>query len=244
MQSQPAQGLEVARVEDDRDLETMIAVRIAADPDRTPPRIENLRHHLATQPDLVYLVARLHGAPAACAFVQPLAETHAEAHLVVAPQLRRRGIGSFVLAELGSRARATQRAELQGEVRENDLESRAFFERRRYRVVGAERAVALELGDIDAPSVDPPAGIRIVSRAERPDLIDELYPIGLEALEDIPGTTDTPDFELWRSIEIDRPTRIPELLFIALADDEPVGYATMDDFGRHGHHGLTAVKRS
>ena len=67
---------------------------------------------------------------------------------------------------------------------------------------------------------------------------------GLEALEDIPGTTDTPDFELWRSIEIDRPTRIPELLFIALADDEPVGYATMDDFGRHGHHGLTAVKRS
>src|SRR5207253_7614062 len=45
------------------------------------------------------------------------------------------------------------------------------------------------------------------------------------------------------AIDIDRPTRKPELFFIALAGDDPVGYATMDDFGRDAHHGLTAVRR-
>jgi GNAT superfamily N-acetyltransferase len=244
MQSQAVEGLEIVRVGDDRDLEAMIAVRVAADPDRTPPRIENLRHHLKTQDDLTYLVARLEGEPVACGFVQPFAETHAEAHFVVVPAARRRGIGSTVLAEVGSYALAAGRGELQGEVREDDDESQAFFERRGYRVVGGEKAVALELAGVEEPVVAPPPGVRIVSREERPDLLEELYPIGLEALEDIPGTTDLPSFELWRAIEVDRPTRIPELFFVAVADNEPVGYATMDDFGRHGHHGLTAVKRA
>jgi mycothiol synthase len=244
MHAEAVHGLEIARVADDRDLEGMIEVRIAADPDRTPPRLENLRHHLDTQPGLVYLVARLDGAAIACGFIHPLAPEYAEAHLVVAPDVRGRGIGSAVLAELGSCARAADRDELQGEVREDDTESRAYFERRGYAAVGAERAVALELADVERPSIDPPDGIRIFSRAELPDLLEGLYAIGLECLADIPGTNDLPSFELWRSIEVDRPTRLPELFFVALAGDEPVGYATMDDFGRHGHHGLTAVKRA
>jgi len=243
MQSQAVPGLEIARANSDRDLEAMITVRVAADPDRTPPRLENLRHHLATQPGLIYLVAWLDGAPTACGFVPPLAPEHAEAHVIVVPDARRRGVGTAVLTELGAHARAAGRRQLQGEVRQDDVESRAYFDRRGYEIVGGETAVALDLATVARPSVAPPAGIRIVSRAERPDLLEELYLIGLEALEDIPGTTDVPSFELWRSIEVDRPTRIPELFFVALAGDEPVGYATMDDFGRHGHHGLTAVKR-
>ena len=53
-----------------------------------------------------------------------------------------------------------------------------------------------------------------------------------------------PTFEQWRSIEIDRPTRPPELFFVAMAGDEPVGYATLDDFGRDAHHGLTTTRRA
>src|SRR5207247_2317892 len=43
--------------------------------------------------------------------------------------------------------------------------------------------------------------------------------------------------------EINRPTRRPELCFIALAGDEVVGYAALQVFGDEAHHGLTATRR-
>ena len=244
MQSQALSGLVVARVEADRDLEAMIVVRSAADPDRPPPRIENLRHNLASSDTLLYVVARLDGEPVGCGFVDPWPEDHAEAHVVVVPKARGRGIGSAVLGDIGARARAADRKALQGPVREDDHDSLRYFERRGYRVVGGEKAVALDLGKIDSPVPAPPRGVRIVSRAERPDILEDLYPIGVEAVEDIPGMAGVPSFEQWRAIEVDRPTRVPELFFVALAGDEPIGYVTMDDFGRDAHHGLTAVKRA
>ena len=51
-------------------------------------------------------------------------------------------------------------------------------------------------------------------------------------------------FEQWRAIELDRPTRRRDLLFVAVADGEPVGYVSMDDNGRDGYNGLTAVRRA
>ena len=51
-------------------------------------------------------------------------------------------------------------------------------------------------------------------------------------------------FEQWRAIELDRPTRRRDLLFVAVADGEPVGYVSMDDYGRDGYNGLTAVRRA
>src|SRR5437899_941007 len=65
------EGLAIVAAETDADLEAMIAVRTAADPDRTPPRLENLRHHLASDDALTYLIARLDGEPAGCGFVRP-----------------------------------------------------------------------------------------------------------------------------------------------------------------------------
>jgi GNAT superfamily N-acetyltransferase len=244
LEAQAVPGLEVVRVEDDRGLEAMIAVRTAADHGRTPPRIENLRHHLATMEDLTYLAAWLDGEPVGCGFVHAWPPEHAEAHLVVVPDARRRGIGSALFADVSERAHAAGKDELEGEVREDDVESRAYFEHRGYRVVGGEQAVALDLSAIDAPTPSPPPGIRIAPRTELPDLLEQLYEIGAEAVADIPGTAGPASFEQWRSIEIDRPTRVPELFFVALAGDEAVGYATLDDFGRDAHHGLTATRRA
>src|SRR5438477_5966639 len=244
MHAQAVHGLVVARVEDDRDLEAMIAVRVAADPENPPPRIENLRHNLAAQKGLVYFVARLGDTPVACGFVHPDAPGYAEAHLVVVPAERRRGIGNALLAQIGTAARAFERLELEGEVREDDEASRTFFERRGYRVVGGEKAVALDLAQVEAAFPAPPRGITIVSRAERPELTDQLYEIGAEGAADIPGFPGRPTYEQWRATDIDRPTRKPEFFFIALAGDEPVGYAMLDDYGRDAYHGLTAVRRS
>ena len=244
MNASVPEGLVIAHAKTDADLEAMIVVRTASDPDRPPPRIENLRHMLSAEAGLVYPVARLEGAPVACGFMYPDVPEYAEAHVVVVPDARGRGIGSAMLAEIGALARAANRNELQGEARESDTESRSFFERRGYRVVGGEKAVALDLAAIDAPTPAPPPGVRIVCRADRMDIVDELYPVGADAAEDIPGHPGRPTYEQWRAIDIDRPTRNPELFFIALAGDEPVGYATMDDFGKDAHHGLTAVARS
>jgi len=246
MHAQAVHGLVVARVEDDRDLEAMIAVRIAADPESPPPRIENLRHNLAAQKGLVYFVARRAETPVACGFVHPDAPGYAEAHLVVVPAERRRGIGNALLAQIGTAARAFERLELEGEVREDDEASRTFFERRGYRVVGGEKAVALDLAQVEAAFPAPPRGITIVSRAERPELTDQLYEIGAEGAADIPGVSGRPTYEQWRATDVDRPTRKPEFFFIALAgdDEQPVGYAVLDDYGRDAYHGLTVVTRS
>jgi mycothiol synthase len=244
MQAQTVPGLEVARAQSDHDLEAMIEVRVAGDRDRPPPRIENLRHNLAAEEGLVFLVARLEDEPVACGFMYPGFPDFAEAHVVVKPNARRRGIGSALLREIGAEAQAAEKQELQGEARENDGESRAFFARRGYRVVGGEKAVALDLAAIEPPVPRPPEGIRIVTRAERPDLTESLYPVGAEAAEDIPGQPMRPTYEQWRAFDIDRPTRVPEYFFIALAGDEPVGYASLDTLGPDAFNGLTAVARA
>ena len=77
----------------------------------------------------------------------------------------------------------------------------------------------------------------------RPDLVDALYVVGAEGAEDIPGFPGRPTYEQWRATDVDRPTRLATFFFVALAGDEPIGYATLDDYGRDAFHGLTTVRR-
>jgi GNAT superfamily N-acetyltransferase len=242
--TQAVLGLEIARVQSDDDLEVMIAVRSAADPDRPPPRLENLRHNLAANETLDYVIAQLDGEPAGCGFVDPWPDELARAHLVVVPTLRRRGIGSAVLGELGRRALKAGRANLEGPVVESDSESRQYLERRGYEVVGGEKVVALDLTALQPEPAQVPRGVEIVVLADHPDLAEALYAVGVEAAADIPGSPGDMSYEQWRAIELDRPTRRQDLLFVAVADGEPVGYVSMDDQGRDGHNGLTAVRRA
>ena len=233
--------LAIAPAETDADLEAMIHVRRLVTPEARPA-VENLRFNLQANEQLVYLVARAGGEPVACGFFQPNDDVVA-CDIAVVPDRRRRGVGSAMLAELSERARVAGKAELQGEVKASDAESRAFLERRGFVKVGGEEAVVLDLDSIDEPSVDPPPGLRIASRAEEPDRLDEMYVIGVQADQDIPGSTGVQTFEQWRANEIDKPSRRPELCFLALAGDEVVGYAGLQVFGGEAHHGLTATRR-
>jgi mycothiol synthase len=244
MDSSAPPGLAIANAQDDADLEAMIAVRTASDPDRPPPRIENLRHMLSTEAGLIYPVALLDGMPVACGFMYPDVPEYAEAHVVVVPEERSRGIGSAMLAEIGALARAAERTELQGEARASDAQSRAFFERRGYRVVGGEQAVALDLEAYEPEPARRLTGVEIVALADHPDLADALYAVGVEGAADIPGNAGTLSIEQWRAMELDRPSRRRDLFFVAVADGEPIGYVSMDDLGREGHNGLTTVRRA
>jgi GNAT superfamily N-acetyltransferase len=236
--------LAIARAENDRDLEAMIEVRTAADPDRTPPRLENLRHSMGRVRN-TFLVAREGRRAVACGFVwTDLSAAHAEAHMVVVPDARGRGIGSAFLAELAAVARGDGKTQLEGEAREDDDASRAFLEHRGYRVVGGEKWLSLDLTAAEGLAPELPPGLSIVTRAERPDLTDALFGVAQEGTADIPGFPAPTTYEQFISIEIERPTRRPEYFFIALDGDEPVGYASLDDFGGHAQNGLTAVKRA
>jgi mycothiol synthase len=219
----------------------MIQVRRLVTPEARPT-VETLRFNLETNPDLAYLVARAGGEPIACGFVEPFGP-YAAGDVAVVPQHRRRGVGSSMLADLSQRARGLGKDELQGEAKESDPESIAFLERRGFVKVGGERAVVLALEGVEAPPRDPPEGVRIVSRVEEPDRLDEMYAVAVQADEDIPGSTGVQTFEQWRAHEIDKPNRRPELCFLALAGDEVVGYAALQVFGDEAYHGLTATRR-
>ena len=71
-----------------------------------------------------------------------------------------------------------------------------------------------------------------------------MYEVYVECDEDVPGSSGPMTFEGWRALDIDRPTRSPDLAFVAFDGDEVVGYAVADLFGDEGHHGFTAVKRA
>ncbi len=238
--------LRIQHVASDADLEAMSIVLHLANPDLPPTagNVKGIRHNLESNPDLTYVVARLNGEPAGCGYVELEDASFVVAQVDVVPKLRGRGVGSGLLAEISRVAAANDRGELQGEVRESDAASRAYFERRGYVRVGGEQAVALALAQHDPEAVEPPPGVAIVSREERPELAEGMYEVAKEAELDIPGATPDRSFELWRSRELDRPSRNPALTFIALASDEVVGYAGLDEYGVDAFHGLTAVKRA
>jgi mycothiol synthase len=233
--------LAIAPVRSDADLEAMIRVQALVRPN-WQPKLENLRHNLDSNPNLTYFVGRLGEEPVACGFVEPWGGL-AQGDLAVVPARRRQGIGSALFAEISARGRTLGTGELQGEVQETDAESRAFFEHRGFVPVGGEKAVVLELEGIDPPEVEPPDGVRIVTRAEEPDRLDGMYALATQADEDIPGSAGVQSYERWRAMDIDRPNCLPELCFLALAGDEVIGYAFLLAQGSRAFHGLTVTRR-
>ena len=157
----------------------MSTVLHLANPDLPPTAgsVEGIRHNLESNPDLTYVVARLDGEPAGCGYVELEDASYVVAQVDVVPKLRGRGVGTGLLAEISRVAEMNGRSELQGEVRESDAESRAYFERRGYVQVGGEQAVALDLAQHDPQPVTPPPGIEIVSRADRPELAEGMYEV-------------------------------------------------------------------
>jgi len=233
--------LAITPTKTDTDLEAMIHVRGLVTPE-AHPTVEILRFNLESKEGLAYLVGRVGEEPVACGFVEPWA-LHALGDIAVVPGWRRRGIGSAMLEEISARARGLGKDSIQGEVKENDIESRRFLERRGFVRVGGEQALLLDLPAIDAPEVEPPAGVRVASRAEEPDRLEEMYAVAVQADEDIPGSSGVQTFEEWRAHEIDKPVRRPELCFLAIAGDEIVGYAALQVYGDEVFHGLTATRR-
>jgi GNAT superfamily N-acetyltransferase len=242
-------GLAVVRAERDDELLAVAAVRRTVDPDAQPSLV-SMRHTLATFPHAVYLLARAGEEPVGCAYTGCFPGTEQEpfmyANVSVVPGRRRQRVGTALLQEIGRHARDVGKEGLTVEAREDDPESLAWLERRGFEEIERQKGLELLLADVAPVAPDPPDGVVVVQRA--PEHERGMYDVGVEAGKDIPGldADHDPSFEQWRSFEIERPSRRPELAFVALSGGEVVGFASADVFGESdtGWHGLTAVSRA
>jgi len=174
-------------------------------------------------------------------------ERRAATLITVLAGQRRHGAGT-ALYEATSRW-ASQRGirELEVAVAENDPDSLAFAQRRGFTQERREVGLVLSLAGISPPQVQPPAGIEIVTWAQRPELARGMYEVDLETHHDIPGFEDVAvePFEDWMTHNMQRSTDSPEATFIALAGEKVAGFAKLSlTAPTAAGHAITAVKRA
>jgi len=167
----------------------------------------------------------------------------------VLPAFRGRGVGTALYAELARWLSERGCVELESAVLERDEGSLTWAERRGFREVGRSSRLVLDLTQVDEPELDPPAGIEIVTWAERPELAQALYEVYCEAAPDIPGeeATSVPAFADWLAKDMQGHSDRPEAVFVALSGEEVVAYAKLAiSTARPGvvMHDITGVKRA
>lgn len=160
---------------------------------------------------------------------------------------RRRGAGTALYEAISVWASERGGRELEVSVSGNDPESLSFAQRRGFTEERREVGLVLSLTGVSPPQVQPPAGIEIVTWAQRPELARGMYEVDLESHRDIPGFGDVAvePFEDWMAHNMQRPTDSPEATFIALAGEEVVGFARLSlTAPTAAGHAMTAVKRA
>jgi GNAT superfamily N-acetyltransferase len=169
--------------------------------------------------------------------------------VTVLAEHRRRGVATAIYETISAWARERDLDSIEVPVLDNDPESLAFAQRRGFVEERREKGVVLELAEIEPPPVEPPEGVEIGTWAERPELSRGMYEVALEAYPDIPGFEDdkVEPFEDWLAHDMQGSGDKPEATFMALADDEVVGYAKFsltEAQPTTAHHDLTGVKRA
>ena len=143
--------------------------------------VDELRHSFEQDTESLWVLGYLDGEPAGTGVGRPSSLTGAHyAAVRVLPDLRGRGVGSALLEAIAEHARARGATELWGRIRADDEATLAFAEHRGFREVGRERDVLLDLSKVPPAAPDAPAGITLVTFAERPDLIPAVFAVDTE----------------------------------------------------------------
>jgi mycothiol synthase len=228
-------------VETDRDLEAYVAVANAAVPDDIPWNAEKMRERRDRDPRRLYLLAELDGDLVAVGFAGP--SDNADRGFVaprVLPRARRRGIGTALLVRLADHLESLGFETAGAHVDGNDEGSLAFADRFGFEETDRQVEQVRTLGE--EPPAQPPPGVTFVTIAERPELLREAHPLGLQGWADM-ATTEPVSISLddWLADE----ATFPEGSFVALADGEIVGYSGLCRLGDDttvAEDGLTVVR--
>ncbi len=214
----------------------------------TMAEVESFRR---SQLDYVDFLARIDGEPAGSGVgtVGPHRPDQVTAITAVLPVQRRRGIGTALYGAISRWAAERGLDTLVARVPDDDPDSLAFAQKRGFVQVTHEKGLVLPLAEVEAPPVDLPEGVEIVTWAARPAIERGLYEVALEAYPDIPGQEDdaVEPFEGWLEHEMRGSGDRPDATLVAISGDEVIGYAKFsltEAQPKTAHHDLTAVKRA
>jgi GNAT superfamily N-acetyltransferase len=245
------------RVADRRapDLELIVSINNAVTPE-DPTSLEELRWSEATYPGGTTFIAETDGHPVGVATTGRIYVYAPEfeafwATIKVLPEARRRGLGGALLLAVSERAGAAGKVALHIPVTDDRPEAIEFFRHRGFVEYERAKMVGLALAGRSAPAIDPPAGILITSLAGRPDLVDGVHLVALEAYADIPGGEEpmaAGDLAEFRARDVDRPGIPADGFMLALdqATGRVVGFASLMFIAgqqRQAWHDMTAVAR-
>lgn len=230
--------IEVRRAESDADLEGWIRVKRAVLPNESAWTVQQFRER--SEPEKLVLVAELDGEIVGAGLAGP-SDVQGRGSLAprVHPDARRRGVGTAMLRELTEHVASLGFDKAWATV--DDPGSRAFAERFGFEEVDREVEQVIEL-PVRLPDTPLPAGIDVVSIAERPELLREAYPLAQEGHADmaIDGDVVVP-LDDWLRDE----ATLPEGSFVALHEGRIVGYSGLVRHDNPGvaEDGLTVVAR-
>lgn len=162
---------------------------------------------------------------------------------------RRRGAGTALYRDISRWCADRGVGAIETLVEEDDQAGLDHARRRGFTETERFGGMVLELAGRDRPADAPPAGIEIVSWAERPELARGMYEVAVEAYRDMPGGEDEAmePFEDWLAHDMAGSGDRPEATFVALAGAEVIGYAKFSLTEAQptvAFHDTTGVKRA
>jgi GNAT superfamily N-acetyltransferase len=229
----------------EQDIDTYVAVRTRVHPETPMPRevvVEDRK-----RPDNLDLLAELDGEPVGAASVNRFAGSPAGEYAYVTMRVvaehRRAGVGTMLHLRASEHARLLGKSRFYAVVRDDDRDSRGYYQARGYVELGRMQDVQLDLAPVTEPSAGPD-GITIVPAAPEHDR--GAYEVALEADADVPSGEPirTGDFDAWQTRHFDALVS-RDLSFVALEDGRVVAYALL---ARHTEdtyqHTMTGVARA
>ena len=249
-------GLVIRSITDDADLEVLVEITRTTSPE-APTSLEEIHWSDATYPGAVRFLAEMDGRAVGAATVARIYMYPPEfqalwASVGVVPEARRAGIGERLLRAISEVARERGKTELYIRCAADRPDAVDFLVRRAFSELERSKMVRLELGGLTAPAVTPPPGIAFTTLAARPDLVDGVHAVALEAIPDVPGG-DEPmvvgDLAEFRARDIDRRSVPKDAFFVAvdMGSGHAVGYACLlmqAGSTTVAYHDMTAVLRA
>ena len=233
------------------ELEAWLAVAGEVRPDRAGS-VEDYLDWKRQAEDMVWFVASVDGQDAGCALAYVgwhSAPGTGTGEAFVLPEHRGAGVGFELYRELASWVAERGCVTLETTVAEDDAASLAWANLHGFREIGRNSRLVLDLTAIEAPAVDPPEGVEIVSWADRPDLTRAVYEVACEAYPDVPGEENNrmDSFEAWLAKDMHGDSDRPEATFIAIVDGDVAAYAKLSlssSDPKVAHHDMTGVRRA
>jgi GNAT superfamily N-acetyltransferase len=233
-------SIEVRPAESDADLQAFIHIRRTLLPNESGGTVGLFRAQMG-KPERRFLVADLDGETVGSGLVDrsDIGDGRFSVKVRVLRHARRRGVGTALLRDLVAHASAFDPTKMSTHLEE--AEARPFAERFGFRETDRQVEQVKRLGDEHAPP-DLPAGVEVVTIAERPELLREAYPLACEGFHDL--ALEAPAqlaLEDWLREE----ATIPAGSFVALAGGEIVGFSGLIHHDNPGvaEDGLTVVRR-